>query len=281
MGLFSGVTNTVKRVASNPIKAAINPFTALGGNGTVSTLGNLTGMGTFTGLPGGLGGGNMFGNLTGGGGSKMPSFDYSGAPVRPPYESMIDPSTGLLKQPYQIQGNINTQGQEALRNEALRTGPSAWRTLSEQQDADKLAARQQSGLAQARSALAQTRGLSTGAAERLAGRSAVEGLRERQGLAGQYALADEAKRMDTLAALPGQELNLANFNRQTQGMNVQGALADINAKRQADMDAYLKNMEVWGGMKTAAAIPSGNGGGLFGSFLGGSGGGGIFGNLFG
>jgi hypothetical protein len=194
---------------------------------------------------------------------------------------MIDPSTGLLKQPYQIQGSINTQGQEALRNEALRTGPSAWRTLSEQQEADKLTARQQSGLAQARSALAQTRGLSTGASERLAGRSAVEGLRERQGLAGQFALADEAKRMDTLAALPGQELNLANFNRQTQGMNVQGAMADIDAKRQADMAAYLKNMEVWGGMKTAAAVPSGNGGGLFGGLFGGSGGGGIFGNLFG
>ena len=183
---------------------------------------------------------------------------FAGArPNRPAWDSMLDPATGLMPEKYQIKGDVNTQGIEALRGEALRTGPSAWRTLSEQQEADKLAARQGGALAQAKSNLAQTGGLSSGAAERMMGRSTIEGLRARQGLAGQMALADEAKRMDTLSNLPGQELGLASFNRGTSEANVKLALDDIRQKREADLQSYLEQMKGWSAEKTAAATPSG------------------------
>jgi hypothetical protein len=261
MGLFSSI--------SAPLKRAARPFTTLAAGvpfinptaiSSIPNL-NLSGMPTdqLESIQGGLLGRNFFGDILGlGGGSKNAPGPFAGAmPTRPGWDSQIDQQTGLLKAPYQISGNIDTRGIEALRNEALRTGPSAWRTLAEQQDADKLARTQAGYLTQGKNQLATTGGLSSGAAERLASRSNIEGLRQRQALAGQYALADENKRMDTLAQLPGQELNLAQFNRGTQQQNVQNALEDIQGKRQADLASYLEQMRGWASERTAQATPSG------------------------
>lgn len=181
--------------------------------------------------------------------------DASGRPVAPQWLSLLDPTTGLMRDQYQIKGAIDTRGMEGLRSEALRTGPSTWRTLMEQSEADKLAKRQGSALAQAKGQLASTRGLSTGAAERMAKASNLGGLQERQNLARSMAIADEEKRMNALQNLPGQELGLAQFQRGTEQANVGSALNEINAKRQQEQDQYLKQMEAWAAQKVAASAP--------------------------
>lgn len=277
MGFGSSLKKRIGGVAKNPLKVmpAVRNLPFIGGAGLLGLgatkspqqLMNMrypkgfgSPAGIYTGMlqGGGVGSIPILGDLLGGGAQAGGAGPFAGPmPERPPFESLIDPNTGLLKSQYQIQGDINTQGMEALRGEALRTGPSAWRTLTEQQEADKLAAQQGTALTQAKNQLAATRGLSTGAAERMMGRGQVEGLRERQALGGRMALADEAKRMDTLRALPGQELGLAQFKRGTEEANIRGAMGDIEARRNADMDAYLERMKGWASERTAAATPSG------------------------
>lgn len=187
--------------------------------------------------------------------------DASGRPLAPAFNTILDPTTGLLRDQYNVKGNIDTRGMEALRTEALRTGPSAWRTLNENLEANKLAQMQGSQLSQAKNALAGTRGLSSGAGERLATQNALTGLMGRQNLSSQMAIADENKRMAALNALPGQELNLSQFNRGTEAANIAGATSEIGAKRQQENDQYMKQMEAWAAERVAAATPKGGKGG--------------------
>jgi len=119
-----------------------------------------------------------------------------------------------------VMGNLNTQGMDKYRQEALRTGPSAWSGLARTQLAGDEATQQDtmrnaaaSGAAGARSQLAMRGGLSGGAGERIATSSNRDAMTGQQAVAGQalsnrnqIATTDEANRQKQLQALPGMEL---------------------------------------------------------------------------
>lgn len=187
-----------------------------------------------------------------------------GQPIRPRFISALDPSTGLLRPEYQAgSGGLNSQGMDALRAEALRTGPSQWRTLEEGRQRDQLAQQTGGQVAQAQNRLAMQGGLRGGAAERIA----TQGMRGQQmggqNIARDLSITDEQRRMGALQALPGQELQQAGFNQATEKYNIDKALGEILQKRAADQNAYGEQIKAWGAAKTAAATPSSGGGSSF------------------
>ena len=181
-------------------------------------------------------------------------------PLRPRFISALDQSTGLLKPEYQLGSPLNQQGMDALRAEALRTGPSQWRMMEEQRQRDQLAQSSAGQLAQARNQMAMQGGLRGGSSERLASQAMRNQLTGGQNIARDLAIADEQKRMSTLQALPGQEIATAGFEQGTQKYNIEKALGEILQKRAADQNAYTEQLKAWGSMKTAAATPSSGGG---------------------
>jgi len=222
--------------------------------------------------------GGKGGNLTGS------NVDAAGRPIRPKWESQIDITSGLLKDPLTSKSPTPTQGLDAFRNEALRTGPSAWRGLMDTQQQqqmgqarDQLGQQQAGQLSQAQNRMAMTGGLSGGASERMGSQMAKQGLKSQQALsmAGQqqgtqYDVADEGKRMGALQQLPGQELAGATFGRQGEQFNIEQALKEQQLKRLAELEAYKSEMGAWGAGKTAdaaAAAGAGGGGGLISNFI--------------
>lgn len=184
-----------------------------------------------------------------------------GKPIAKQFVSTIDPTTGLLKDPYQLKAPVDTRGLEALRGEALRTGPSAWRMMEEASQKDALARSSAGQLAQARNQMAMQGGLRGGSAERLAAQGMNQNLAGNQGIARNLAIADEQKRMQAVGQLPGAELAQAGFNRDTSKYNIDKPLAEIFQKRASDVNQYNEQMRAWASEKTAAATPSGGGGG--------------------
>jgi len=188
-----------------------------------------------------------------------PIDPVTGQPLKPTFDSVAT-SNGLLKDQYQLgNGGYNTQGLEALRNEALRTGPSQWAVMQQAQQGNQLAQAQGGQLAQAQSRLAASGGLSGGARERLMNSSMTQGLLNRQNLNSSIANQDEQKRMATLSALPGQELQSAGFNRDTQQYNIDKALSEKLQNRAFDTNNYNEQMRAWASRETAKATPSGGG----------------------
>lgn len=209
-----------------------------------------------------------------------------GSPIRPEFQSLLDPATGLLQSQYQASWGSDiapdTRAIEAIRARALSTGPSAWQNLALQNQALeeqglKNTAQQQgaSAAAQARSALASKYGLSPAAAERLATQNQRAQMNALQNVAFQGAkarsdigLQDEQMRNQLLQALPGQENQLAQIALQNRAANVgvnewniQNALAEKRAKDQADLNAYHEQMSAWAANKQAEAMRNAGGGG--------------------
>lgn len=167
-------------------------------------------------------------------------LDSSGAPIRPEFQSLIDPNTGQLSNQYQVSvGNLGTtnlspelidpsklEGYQSFRKEALRTGPSQYAQLQEkrleQERLDELgrAARQSSsGIASARSGLAMRGGLSSGSRERLASQGLRDLINARQNIGKQSGINrlqllsdDERNRLSLLSQIPGMETDLEKFN---------------------------------------------------------------------
>lgn len=184
-----------------------------------------------------------------------------GQPLAKQFVTTIDPATGRLKEAYDLKAPVNTGGLEALRGEALRTGPSAWRNLEEASQRDKLAKSSAGQLSQAKNQLAMQGGLRGGSAERLAGQAIRGNLEGGQGISRNLAIADEQKRMQAVGQLPTAEINQATFDRGTSQYNIDKSLAEILQKRANDANQYNQQMSAWGAEKTAAATPSGGGGG--------------------
>lgn len=171
------------------------------------------------GLLGGIGGigGSIFGASAGSGiGSPGPApynpgnykdrtGIYAGAPDMATYQ--------------QTAGDVNHQGIDKYRSEALRTGPSAWAGLQGQQQnqqynqaMNQAGAQTASATASAEGALAQRGGLSSGARERVQKQGLLAQVGAGQNLASQRAgnmlqigVNDEQNRVSQLGALPGME----------------------------------------------------------------------------
>lgn len=184
-----------------------------------------------------------------------------GKPIAKQFVSTIDPDTGLLKDAYNLKAPVNTGGLEALRGEALRTGPSAWRTMEEASQRDKLAKSSAGQLAQAKNQMAMQGGLRGGSAERLAAQGMRQNLGGAQNISRDLAVADEQKRMQAVGQLPTAEINQATFDRGTGQYNIDKALSEVLQKRANDVNQYNQQMSAWGAERTAAATPSGGGGG--------------------
>lgn len=197
-----------------------------------------------------------------------PGYVPSGAPTPPQFQSLLDRETGLMPSQYLRTNQLNTQGLEAIRGRALSTGPSAWAQMrgqelatEETQGMNRLAAQAQGANAAARASLARRRGLSTGAAERLAQGGQRNTLLARQGatLAGQQArqglaTEDERMRSNMLMQLPGMESQAEGVRQNVEASNIGAALGEVNAKRAADQAAYQAQMQAWAAEQQAKAI---------------------------
>ncbi|NJM54550.1 MAG: hypothetical protein HC841_00260 [Verrucomicrobiae bacterium] len=254
--------------------------------------------------PSGLGGGKYIKKHLG---DKSPDFFSSDAyatmnKLRPEFTSLVDPSTGKLSTQYQVETapsnmptleemlagiNLNTQGLEKFRGEALRDAgtDSLWAQIAKQQQAmeeqgviDKAARAGATSTASAFSNLARRGGTSAGARERLAGQGALGLMRGRQDIAMEGAKAraniastDESNRIGMLGQLPGMEvaalqpgLQKTNIWAQMAGQesaqkydankfNVGNLIGERDKKAEYDMGKYAEIMKAWGADRTAAA----------------------------
>lgn len=198
-----------------------------------------------------------------------------GRPLRPDFNSIGDPNTGLLQSPYMQTSQLNTGGLQALRDQAGNLGPSKWRQLAQSQAAGSIDQQQGGLLSQANAQLASAGGLRSGAAERLAQGALQGGLAAKQGAYGQLALQDEANRQSAISQLPGQELNAANYQSGVDSNNINRATNEITQGRLASQGQYAQGMQAWAAQQMANAVqqPSGGGGLLSGLIPGGSSGG--------
>lgn len=210
-------------------------------------------------------GGTVLGGLLGGLGGKGGAF----APQPPPpynpgsYKDRTGIYAGAPEIPgYQQYGpELNTQGLEKYRQEATRTGPSAWAGLmgkQQEQEYQKAleASRGQlaSQTAGAESALAMRGGLSSGARERLQKQGLLAQMQAGQNLSQQKsanllqaAINDEQNRIAQLGALPGMELQ---------------ALAPSRTREEAlnryAQDKYRTEAGIWGAGQQASMMDPDN-----------------------
>lgn len=211
------------------------------------------------------------------------NMNDDGSPIRQAFDSLVDPSTGKLKDGYTM--NISGldpsqwQGYSKYKNEALRTGPSQWANLQTQQNnaaalANKESAARQadSGMNMGLSSLAMRGGLSDGARD-LAARSSGRDLlmaRQQAARAGdtanmQTSTTDEGNRVQQLGALASSEQNIGQYNKTLEGkqqeFNIQNLLQEQQGKRAYNDTTYSEQMKKWAAGKTAdATAASGHGG---------------------
>lgn len=187
----------------------------------------------------------------------------------------------LNAQPYvdQIKGvQYDSSGLDALKSRALATGQSPWAAMQLQQNEmarqdnmGRAGAQAASGLAQARSGLAMRGGLSGGAGASLARQNMRDLMAARQGINRQdmqnqlaVGIKDQEMKDQFLSQLPGaqtqafnaqlgQAQSAAQMGRGADQFNLQNTLSEIANKRQFDMDAWMKNMEVAAAERQATA----------------------------
>lgn len=184
-----------------------------------------------------------------------------GMPDIPGYRQTYNPGTmSMLPAFEKKQADINNQGFNQFKSEALRKGPSAWATLANQQlqnttnTARDQARETSAGLTAGTNAqLASSGGLSSGARERAAEggakstMAADQGL-QRQNTQNQYQISsnDEQNRMQQLSQLPGMQQN--QFSAWTDA--ARGDLANQIAENQAQNNY---NMGIFGIQNQSAA----------------------------
>lgn len=206
-----------------------------------------------------------------------------GSPIRPEYQTLLDPATGMLKEQYllNLSGIDPTQleGYSKYKQEALRTGPSSWLNLAlQKQQAEEAAqrgaaARQSlSSAAMARSQLAMRGGLGVGSRERIARGSGLDLMRARQNVLQQGGInrlglqtEDERNRIAQLQNLMGSEVDLGKFNKTLEGkqkeFNIMKALEEKRAKDVQDLSVYQEQMKKWAAERQAQATERSGGGG--------------------
>lgn len=184
-----------------------------------------------------------------------------GRPDRPAFDSLLG-QDGLIGQPYQIQNQLTQGALGQLQQEAMRApgDPSQWRQLMDQQvigQAGQAAAGAQSQMQNAMSNLAMRGGLRSGAGERMAQQAANQATMARQGALGQRLgldIQDEQMRQQMLAQAGQRQMGAAEFD-------IKNSLNEVLQKRAEDINAYNEQMRAWASERTAAATPSGGGGG--------------------
>jgi len=182
-------------------------------------------------------------------------YDQAGRPKYVQAKSLIDPTTGLLMDQYNLKAenlledtqndlskiNLNTDALKELRKRGLSTGNSEWANLMLQKaELDQKSQRegmvksQATAGAQARSALASRGGLRGGAAERIARGGMLQGQQMNQQLGMQAAqnrlgimTEDEKQRVGILQALPGMEVQALQPEFEKAKMTGQARQADI------------------------------------------------------
>lgn len=206
-----------------------------------------------------------------------------GTPIRPDYQTLLDPTTGLLKDQYQMHVDSldpsKWEGYSAYKNQALGTGPSPWATmmlekqgLEEQGQKGAAAAQAQSGMAAARSALGMRGGLSAGARERIALQGSRNLLSGRQQVSGAGALnrlgigaQDQQNKTSMLGNLMNSEADIGKFNTNLQGknseFNIMRSLEEKRAKDSQDLQVYQEQMKKWAADRQATATENSGGGG--------------------
>lgn len=180
-----------------------------------------------------------------------------GRPMTPGYVSIGDDITGLLKDPYNLKNNLNTEALDQLRAETLRQGPSKWAQLQAVTQGDQIAKQNASNIQAAQNNLAATGGLRGGAAERLQTAGANSSLMASQNMRQNLATQDEQNRMTNLRALPGMEQSAAQYQNDINKYNIEGAKNEMLQRRAFDVNNYNEAMRGWAAQKAAAATPSG------------------------
>lgn len=201
---------------------------------------------------------------------------FSGTPGSVPYTPNYDPSMAITPD---IQSRLdalkpNTQGLEAFRAGALRTGASPWALLSykkeyaNENDARERAKREAMGAtAGARTDLAMHGGLSSGARERVA-RSGMRDLLSmsqdvgRQGDVNRLGIdvQDEQNRISQLSMLPGMENQVFQGDLAKEGMyenakntDLSRQIAENQNKNAYNTHLYDTQMSAWAAQKQADA----------------------------
>lgn len=214
---------------------------------------------------------------------KARGLNPDGSPIRPEYQTLLDPTTGHLKEQYIMdQGGLDPtkwDGYQAYKTQALGTGPSPWASmmlekqgLEEAQRKSGAAAQAASGMAQARSALGMRGGLSAGARERIALQGSRNLLTGRQQVAGAGALEriginaeDQRNRTSMLGQLMNSETDIGKYNNTLEGkqkeFNILRALEEKRAKDTQDLSVYQEQMRSWASNKQADATAASGGGG--------------------
>lgn len=205
-------------------------------------------------------------------------LDEEGRPAYPEYQAAYDPNT-MAMEPYTrnlAAGiNLNTQGLDRYRGEALRSGPSAWSGLAgagqdlQSIQAKNAAAQQSAGqTARAQAELASKGGLSSGAAaniQKQAGQNLLDMNQtinaQRQGGLLDIAKTDEQNRIQRLGQLPGMELqalqpqfqkvNMLNMAKEN---DVKNSIGEGNNRNQFNLGRYGEQMKGYAADKTGDAI---------------------------
>lgn len=216
---------------------------------------------------------------------KAQGLNPDGSPMRPDWQSLIDPKTGKLLSQYDL--NISQldpsqwQGYQQYKSEALRApgSQSPWAAIQlQKQQADELAAK--SGAAQqatannnqAYSGLAMHGGVSNGAQQMLALQNQRNLMGARQGVANTGMMnrlgiqtTDEANREAQLQNLMGSEQNIGQFNKTleaNQGQyNINNLLQENQGQRAFQMGTYDEQMKKWAADRQAQATERSGGGG--------------------
>jgi len=157
--------------------------------------------------------------------------------LRPEGANVVDPlQLGLAGI-----GQPSRTGLDALRGEALRTGPSNFARLQAQQAQENIAQQAAGGAATARGNLAARGGLSSGARERLEQNTILQSLftgqQARQGIS----QADELNRQGLLRALPGAEL--AQFGAESGALFQEQGLLSGARQFQSAQEAQANQFE--------------------------------------
>ncbi len=227
----------------------------------------------------GVGVGMQFGaDLLGlkGGKQSGPNIPNIPKPIAPEFQATgVDPKTGVLKPNFTYQQN--NQGIEALRAQAGGTSPWAGQLQTDintqtARNINGINAQQQTGQAEAQSALARTGGLGRGAQERLGKQGTFQAMMQRQqakrlgleqGLEANTAVAQE--RMKTTQALPGMEAQAM----QGQQFNVENQLAAKRMQDQLNQQKFGIQMKEFGTEQSANALANSGSKGLLGDIWGG------------
>lgn len=198
----------------------------------------------------------------------------TGMPDRPEFDYMIDESTGLMKDQYNLTDQMDTGALDKYKSEAMRDPGQAsqWAQMMQNQLKSQEAAAQDGtakqiagGRAGMLSDLASTGGLTGGARERAmmsGGRDAMlakQNTRREFGDRGmQVGIQDEQNRQSMLQNSVGMDSERAKYLSNIQDTNANRALGEINQRRQDDLSAWDTKLSTWASSKQADAQAAAN-----------------------